>query len=149
MFLFFPNELLFPWNTAQTALGSFAFSAQFFTLLWGWARCHFEKWLKERLNGICAQLLETSTRSISICVWWEWTHDHHYLTITAAAMKHHDQSNLGMQRFIWPLLQCYSSPKEHRIGTLTGQGHGDKSWCKGYTGLLLTGLLLTHAQPFS
>jgi hypothetical protein len=37
-------------------------------------------------------------------------------------LKHHDQSNLGMEGFIWPILpQHCSSLKEVRTGTHTGR----------------------------
>jgi hypothetical protein len=58
-------------------------------------------------------------------------------------MKHHNQSNLGRNGFIWlTLLHHCSSQKEVRTGTQAGKKRGDRSWCWDHAWMLVTGLLI-------
>jgi hypothetical protein len=60
-----------------------------------------------------------------------------------AGVKYYDQSNLERKGFVCLLLLHYSSSsKEVRTGTITGQGPGCRSWCRGHRGMLFISVLL-------
>ena len=70
--------------------------------------------------------------------------------ITIVVKKHYDQNKLESKSFIWfILLHCSLSLKEVRRGTQTQAQlpPGYKISCRGYGGVLLTGLLPWLVQP--
>lgn len=47
-----------------------------------------------------------------------------YLRIIIAVMRHHDQSNLGKEEFIWPICPYHSSSHTQKVRTGTQAGAG-------------------------